>query len=323
MQDFNILFTNVGRRVVVIQAFRESLKKLNLSGKIFGVDANPLSPAFYTTDKSFKICPINDNSYIPTLLDICKTECISLMLSFLDTDLLKLAESKEAFQSQGTFVMISAPGVVQMARDKRLTHKFFKESDISTPRLWNIEEAIRRKPFPLLIKPIDGSASNKVFRIEDEKALKFFYEYVPNPLLMEYVQGSEFTLDIFIDLQRQVRAVVPRKRLEVREGEVSKSKITLDERVLKAGKKVGEAIAARGGLGMINVQCIADDEGLVRFIEINPRFGGGCPLSLKAGYPFTDWVIQMVLQKEFSQMPGDDGDGLTMLRYDEGIFIRQ
>jgi carbamoyl-phosphate synthase large subunit len=323
MGRFNILFSNVGRRVVVIKAFSKSLKKLGLKGKIIGVDANPFSPAFYITDKSYEICKISDDLYISNLINICKKESISLVISFLDTDLLKLAENKKAFQDAGIFVMISTPEVIRMARDKRLTCDFFTKNDISTPRLWNYEEAKEQKPFPLLIKPLDGSASTKVFRIDNEKALDFFYQFVPNPMLMEYIEGSEYTLDIFINLQGEVIAVVPRKRMEVREGEVSKSIITIDPKIIAEGQRVGRALAAIGGLGMINVQVIVNEYGNEKFIEINPRFGGGCPLSLKAGYPFTEWVIQMVLNKEFSPLPEDLGDGLTMLRYDEGIFIKR
>jgi carbamoyl-phosphate synthase large subunit len=322
MDKFNILFTNVGRRVVVIRAFAESLKKLHLTGNIIGVDANQLSPAFYVTDKSYKICTIEEDSYIPSLLDICKNESINLILSFIDTDLFKLAENKELFQRQGIFAMISSTEVIRLARDKKMTLDFFKKNDICTPRCWNYEEAISQKPYPLLVKPIDGSASNKVYRIENEKDLRFYYESVPKPLLLDYVQGYEYTIDIFINTEKKVKAIVPRKRLEIREGEVSKSRITLEPKIIEAGEKVGRALAKIGGLGMINSQCIVDEQGRVKFIEINPRFGGGCPLSLEAGYPFTDWVIQMVLNKEFSPMPEDRGDGLTMLRYDEGIFIR-
>ena len=190
-----------------------------------------------------------------------------------------------------------------------------------TPNLWDVNDAIKYRPFPLIIKPIDGSASTKVFKITNLKELEFFSQYVPKPILMDYIFGDEFTFDIFIDLNKKVRAIVPRKRLEVREGEVSKSKISLEPEILAAGRKVGEAIANKGGLGMINVQCIADKKGDIHFIEINPRFGGGCPLSLKAGYPFPEWVIQMALNQDLSPLPQDLGNGLIMLRYDEAIFI--
>ena len=60
----------------------------------------------------------------------------------------------------------------------------------------------------------------------------------------------------------------------------------------------------------------------VKFIEINPRFGGGCPLSIQAGYPFPQWAVEMALGRALSPLPADLGDGLTMLRYDEAVFVR-
>jgi carbamoyl-phosphate synthase large subunit len=322
--NFNILFTNVGRRVALIQAFRAAMAKLNISGKIFGVDASVLSPAYYVTDQSFPICIIKDDEYISRLLEICTREKIKLLISLLDTDLLKLAESREVFREQGTFILISSPEVIRIGRDKNLTKQFFLRNGIPAPSISTFEEAIEQNRFPLFIKPVDGSASHFTFQIDNQEALRFFFNYVPRPIIQEFVPGQEYTLDLFIDLDSKVRAVVPRKRLEVRAGEVSKSQIVLNSKILKAGRQVGKALAAIGGLGPINVQCVspAEEDSEVKFIEINPRFGGGSPLSLKAGYPFPQWIMEMVLGQELSPPPNDLGDGLTMLRYDEAVFIR-
>lgn len=320
---FNILFANVGRRVALIQAFRETMTKLKLQGRILGVDANPLSPAYYVTDQSFPICHIQDDNYISLLLEICQREQVRILISLIDTDLLKLAESRERFQEKGIFVLISAPEVIYLSRNKHLTRKFFQENGILTPRILSFKEALEENHFPLFIKPIDGSASLLTFRIDNQESLRFFNSYVPSPILQEFIPGDEYTLDVFINLAGQVQAVVPRKRLEVRAGEVSKSQIVLNQKILMAGYKVAEALAKHGGLGVINVQCIYTPEGEVKFIEINPRFGGGSPLSIYAGYPFPQWILEMVLGRELSPLPADLGNGLTMLRYDDSIIIRQ
>jgi carbamoyl-phosphate synthase large subunit len=269
------------------------------------------------------ICRINDDKYIPSLLELCLKEKINLLISLLDTDLLKLSESRELFSEHGIFTLISSPEVVRLARDKNLTRQFFCENGIPTPRILTYEEALQENRFPLFIKPTDGSASLLTFRADNRESLEFFQSYVPLPLIQEFIPGDEYTLDIFIDLNGQTRAVVPRKRLEVRSGEVSKSQIVLDPKILEAGRKVSEALSRKGGLGPINAQCIYSPEGGVKFIEINPRFGGGTPLSLQAGYPFPRWIIEMVCGCELSPLPADLGDGLTMLRYDDAIFIRQ
>jgi carbamoyl-phosphate synthase large subunit len=321
-EPFTILFANVGRRVSLIRAFGEAMRHLGLSARILGVDANPLSPAYYVTDESFPICRIQEEAYIPSLLSICRRHRVKLLISLLDTDLLKLAESRKTFKQQDTFVLISSPEVVRLARDKRLTHGFFVENHIPTPRIVNYDAALEQNSFPLFIKPLDGSASQMSFRIDNRESLIFFHSYVPNPIIMEYVAGEEYTLDVFIDREQVVKAIVPRKRLEVRAGEVSKSRIELNPEIMAAGRKVAQALGRRGGLGMINLQCIYPADRGVKFIEINPRFGGGYPLSIQAGYPFPQWAVEMALGRALSPLPADLGDGLMMLRYDEAVFIR-
>jgi carbamoyl-phosphate synthase large subunit len=133
----------------------------------------------------------------------------------------------------------------------------------------------------------------------------------------------EYTSDIYIDFKGRVRCVVPRKKLEVRAGEVSKSQIEMNPAVLGPTRKVAEALAAKGATGVLNIQCILDKKGDAYFIEINPRFGGGCPLSIRAGYDFPKWLIQEVLGQEIDTDLEDDGDGLTMLRYDDAVFVRK
>ena len=66
-EPFTILFANVGRRVSLIRAFAEAVRRLGLPARILGVDANPLSPAYYVTDESFPICRIREEAYIPAL----------------------------------------------------------------------------------------------------------------------------------------------------------------------------------------------------------------------------------------------------------------
>jgi carbamoyl-phosphate synthase large subunit len=321
-EPITILFANVGRRVALIRAFGEAMRQMGLEARILGVDANPLSPAYYVTHESFPICRITDEAYIPALLEICRRHQVTLLISLLDTDLLKLAESRETFKQQGTFVLISSPEVVRLARNKQLTHGFFAGNRIPTPRILSYDAALKENTFPLFMKPVDGSASQMTFRIDNRESLIFFNSYVPNPIIMECVPGAEYTLDIFIDLDHVVRAVVPRKRLEVRAGEVSKSRIELNPAIMAAGSQAAQALAQRGALGMINLQCFYTAEREVKFIEINPRFGGGCPLSVQAGYPFPQWSVEMALGRALSPLPADLGDGLTMLRYDEAIFVQ-
>ena len=95
---------------------------------------------------------------------------------------------------------------------------------------------------------------------------------------MEMVTGPEYTVDVYVDLKGIARCAVPRRRLEVRAGEVSKGLTVRDAAIIDASMAVAAALP--GAVGCITLQCFKRPNGEVTFIEINARFGGGYPLEL-------------------------------------------
>jgi carbamoyl-phosphate synthase large subunit len=75
------------------------------------------------------------------------------------------------------------------------------------------------------------------------------------------------------------------------------------------------------GPGVITLQLFLTGDGKVRFIEINPRFGGGAPLSIKAGADFPRWILQELTGRKPRIRPETFKDGLTMLRYDSEVWL--
>jgi carbamoyl-phosphate synthase large subunit len=114
--------------------------------------------------------------------------------------------------------------------------------------------------------------------------------------------------------------VVPRLRIEVRSGEVSKSRVVKDSRIMAQARRVVELLGA--GPGVITVQLFRTKDGRLRFNEINPRFGGGAPLSIQAGADFPKWILQELTGKEPQIAPRGFTNGLTMLRYDDEVWVQ-
>ena len=57
-------------------------------------------------------------------------------------------------------------------------------------------------------------------------------------------------------------------------------------------------------------------------IEINPRFGGGYPLSYCAGANFPKWIIEEYLLNNFNDDYFENwNDNLLMIRYDQEIIV--
>jgi len=316
----NILFTSVGRRVALIRHFQATLAGLGLRGKVIGADACLDAPAFHVADAAFQVCRIDDPAYIESLVRICARERVSLLFPLIDTDLLVLSQNRAAFAAVGTTAVVSDPGLVSLALDKYKTHEFFSARGVATPRVFDTQNiAWGDLDYPLFIKPRDGSASKGTVKISSERELRFFMDYIPRPMLQEFVQGREVTLDILYDDSGSVRCIVPRMRMEVRSGEVSKAFIVDDQRLLAEARRVAELLP--GARGCINMQCFATEQGDIKFVEINPRFGGGVPLALHAGADFPRWIIQMSRGRDPGDVSSAYRTGVCMLRYDDAVFL--
>ena len=117
----------------------------------------------------------------------------------------------------------------------------------------------------------------------------------------------------------KVRCVVPRKRIEVRAGEVSKGQVAKNTRIMSEAAKLVERLGA--GPGVITLQLFLTGDGKIKYIEINPRFGGGVPLSIKAGADFPKWILQELAGGKPNIRPNGIKDGLIMLRYDSEVWL--
>ena len=120
-----ILFTGVGRRIELLQAFRSAVLVLNKDLKIYGADMAGTAPALTYCDYTRKVVAMNDPAYIQNLIDICVADKIDLLIPTIDTDLLILSENKDRFNAIGTKVLISAPDKIRICRDKNNTSQFF------------------------------------------------------------------------------------------------------------------------------------------------------------------------------------------------------
>ena len=79
----------------------------------------------------------------------------------------------------------------------------------------------------------------------------------------------------------------------------------------------------KAGPGVITLQLFLTDDNEIKFIEINPRFGGGAPLSIKAGADFPKWILQELTGRKPNISPDNIKDGLIMLRYDSEVWLEK
>lgn len=316
--QINILILSAGRRVELIKCFKEAAKIKGIESNIVTADISKTAPAIYFGDKNYIIPRIGEENYVESIIDICNKENIKLIIPTIDTELTIMAENKEFIEDKtGAKVLISDKRVIDICRNKKNTNKFFEENNFGVPReitLKDIEE--ENYQFPLFIKPLDGSSSINTFKVNNEKELMFFRKYIKNPIIQEYIEGKEYTIDAFIDFDGQPITIVPRERIATRSGEISKGRIVKDRELINEVKKVIEVLKP---IGHITFQCMKTNDG-IKFIEINPRFGGGAPMSIKAGANTPLNLYKLLLGEELSYNE-DYEDNMLALRFDDSIFI--
>lgn len=318
MKDIiKILFTGVGRRVELVQAFRSAALSLDVDLLIYGADMDETAPALYYCDYTRKVPPMREASYVESLLQICETDQINAVIPTIDTDLLVLAKNKCRFEEIGVQVLISEPEKIAICRDKNITSKFFIECGLKAPMPVNDWKKYEGG-FPAFIKPKDGSSSINAYKVNTLNELETYAKSIDDYVVQPFIEGREYTIDIFCDWEGEPISIVPRERLQIRAGEVLKTRIAMDEKMINEAKALCSAFKP---CGPITVQLIRDKTTQQDyFIEINPRFGGGAPLSMKAGARSAEYILKL-LKGEAAEICTDIDDGAVYSRFDQSVSI--
>ncbi|MCU5372178.1 MULTISPECIES: ATP-grasp domain-containing protein [Bacillus cereus group] len=319
MREINILILSAGRRVELVQHFQKAMRDLNVKGNIVAGDCSNTAPALYFADRTCKLPRISEPNYIEEIINICNQENISLIVPTIDTDLLLLAENKEFIEEKThAKVLISNSKVIKICRDKINTQRFLEEEGFGVPKMYTDEELIYGEniQFPLFIKPKSGSSSVNTFKVNNLAELKTYKSFINDPLIQDFMEGEEFTVDVFLDFQGNVITVVPRLRIATRSGEISKGKIVKDREIINDVTKLMKTLKP---IGHITVQLMKTKKG-IEYIEINPRFGGGAPMSIQSGADSCGNLLRLLMGKKLNYSE-DYRENLTFIRFDSSICL--
>lgn len=315
----NILITSAGKRCELLLECKRELKEAYPNARVIAVDLNPkMAPACHLADEAFAVPRVTSDSYIKELLGICLKNNVKFVIPTIDTELLILANHRNEFSERGVEIMVSSPEFISICRDKRKTMEFFDKLGIRNP-------ASRDKynpEFPMFAKPYDGSLSTNIHIIKSEAELTPEILDDPKLMFMEYIDKNEYreyTVDMYFDKYGDVKEIVPRERIEIRSGEVNKGAARKNYLVQYLKDRMGHLEGVRGCI-CIQLFYREEDNDVVG-IEINPRFGGGYPLSYYAGANFPKMMIEEYLESKPLEYSEDWRDNTIMLRYDSQVIV--
>jgi N,N'-diacetyllegionaminate synthase len=318
MHEINILITAASRRVPLIQAFVQALKRLGVKGNVITTDMNNLSPGLYFGTRHYIVPLTTDAQYIPMIKSICFRERIHLLIPTIDDELPIFGKHFEDFRAMGIRVAVSNERTGLICNDKYSTAQFLLEKGIPFARTWLPSELnFSELQYPLFLKPRSGRGSVGAFMIQNERELRFFLSYVQDPIVQEFLEGKEFTIDLLVDFEGQVISVVPRERMVVRSGVTDRGRTVNHPGLIELAIRAAEALDIRGPA---NIQVKLQNESATMF-EVNPRFSGGIPLTIAAGADFPRWLIEMCCGRSLRPAIGKFIDGLIMACYETAIYF--
>ena len=321
----NLLLSCAGRRVELLRIWEKTFFALGMDSQVLATDAQPFAPAFALAKRQALVPRAANPDFIPKMLKICQANDIRWVIPTIDTELPFLAASRKAFEDIGVNVMVSSPETIAIAADKRRTHDWFVANGFPTFEQCTVDEALANPDmkYPCFAKPADGSRSVGAARVNSREDLEIRKKsgLHENDVIESLGHGVEVTVDAYVSIKTgKCLCVVPRRRLEVRDGEVSKAKTIDAPEIVNMVRRVAEALP--GACGTICVQMFWDrDSHAMELMEINPRFGGGYPLTDAAGAHFARWFIEEDMDLPLTASE-DWQRNLVMLRYDQSVFLQ-
>ena len=279
------------------------IKSVQDSGNIAVASDIADCAGFHLADEFIILPKISD----PNLWDFTIQELLKRKVKFViptfDETLLEWSNRKDELAKIGIHVLISDPKTLEICQDKWNTYQFFNSNNIPTPNSSLAYE------FPL-VKPRNGRGGSGIY-------INPINPNMDGQISQELLTGQEYTIDVLCDHEHKPVYVIPRTRLNVKDGKSIMAQTVNHEKIENLVKDICSKI---NFTGPVNIQCFESESGEIKFTEINPRIAGGMALGFQAS---ENW-INLMINNIFNQKPIHPKSirfGLKMMRYYSELYI--
>lgn len=314
---------SVGRRGELMKDFRKSMEE---ASRIIATDNSPYAPALYFADKQYIVPRINDPIYIDTIIDICKNEHINVVTTFIDPEIMLLAENRERFESIGVEVLAPYVETARLCFDKYEMYKYLKSKGVRTPETWGTYNEIKKAidleevTLPVFVKPRTGSGSVGARKIYDLESLHAAFEQDPSLIAQELMTGEgcfDLDADVYVDtISHKPVAIFSKRKISTTIGGANKTISFKDEKLFDFARK---AVSMFKFNGPIDVDFFYKN-GEYCLSEVNPRFGGAYLHAYGAGVDFIKMINKNLRGEENESQIGNYDEGVVMMMYDSVVI---
>jgi carbamoyl-phosphate synthase large subunit len=345
MMERTVLITGAGAPGApgIIKSLRNGDKDI----KIIGVDAAlSESIGIGMVDKSYKIPLANHPDFVNEVLKIAVSESVDVIIPLVTRELSVFAKAKDIFAEKGIKIIVSDHAQLDIANNKYKLMQFCKSNDIPVPDFYLVKsiDEFKQKAYKLgypekkiCFKPpvsnglrgfrIIDDSQNKMESLLNEKPNNVFIgfeefiqiakdsDFFPELLLMEYLPGEEYSVDVLAHQGKYIQAI-PRSRDKIKMGISFVGRAIEDDQILNYSKQLIEKLGLHGNIG---IQFRRDTNGIPKIIESNPRVQGTIVLCTAAGFNMVHNAVKLNMGEKLPEC--NIKWGTKMIRYWEESFF--
>jgi carbamoyl-phosphate synthase large subunit len=283
---------------------------------VVAVDADESAVGLRLADEGHVVPRADDQAFATEVVKVVTASSCDAVLCTVAEEYAALVPAESRINAAGARTLMPSTRVVEACIDK------WKFAELAAARGLPVPPtalgSAHGVPGPeWIVKPRHGRGSRDVHVVTQRRGIDRALRATPDPIVQQRLCGREFTADALVDRDGAVVAVVPRWRLETKAGISTKGRTFDDPAVVAAVEQVLEALDM---VGPANVQGFVADDGAVTIVEVNPRFSGGLPLSLRAGADLVEEYLRLVMGEPARRDRLAARPDVAMYRYYAEVF---
>lgn len=258
-----VLLTSAGTATCV-----NLIKYLKKSGDyivVTDINAVGYTAGSLLADRFYQVPLAIEDEFINLLIEIILKENIELLIPINDIEVYICSKSINKIKCQ---CIVPDVSTIEKVRDKYVCSVQIRNSGILVPEIFDTDDINFKRI--LRDRICVGSKGITFFEI-GEKCEEYSKQKRFLQKCISFGREKEYTVDVLADKDGRPIYIVPRERLEVKNGVATKVRISKDIVLINYVKKILDNYKLPG---FSNIQFIKDEDGNYWFIEINYRFSG-------------------------------------------------
>lgn len=287
----------------LIKEMRSNYDKEDI--RIVGINASETALLRNGVDAGYVVPLITEESYIPTVIDICKKEKVDVILPFITAELPIMAENKELIEKHGIKVSVASKEALAAVGDKVTLGKKYgdlmpKQKTVhSIDDIYDFAKEIGY-PNKLMCCKLPNRCGGLGFMVIDEEKGKdmtivnkfglnryitfdmlLIYAKGLNEemILQEYEEGTDYSMCILADNGKLVHGLGFEASL-MAFGSAMFAEIKFVQEAYDIAKQITEDSGLDGNACF---DFILKPDGSVKLLEVNPRLSATLPFIARAG----------------------------------------